>query len=444
MTMTEAVEAARREEEQGFQYLYESTYSYNFYLAGKYLKDDPDAINDVLQESYIKAFNSLFSLKDPEKFPKWFSMIVTRTSLNELRKKKENLFSQMQDEDGELDFSDNFESDRTDIQPEVSIEAAETKRLLKEILDTLTDEQRLCIIMYYFEEIPVKKIAEDLSVSENTVKSRLNYGRKHIKEKVEELEKNGTKLYGILPLPFFLFLLKSDCKNTNVKAGSVKKTLIRRKMERKYGGKLKKREALAVPDVGVIIGSIVVTVAIGVGLVYTTAQSHKNGDTVQSMETAIQEDVKDTLEDDSKEIESAVEDVAADVEGQESSEMVDSALATDPTPEPPIKDKVTPISSSGTIAFVKNNGDGTFLCKSGSEERTYAFKDDATIYMVSFSENADDEFMIQIPASAFNEIEFDKPFTYQGSELYDTTSGFTGNAYINGGFIIEFKQDFRD
>ena len=142
MTMTEAVEAACKEDEKGFRYLYESTYSYNYYLAGKYLRDDPDAVNDVLQESYIQAFNNLLDLRDPEKFPKWFSMIVTRTALNELRKKKATLFSQMQDEDSEIDFSDNFESDRVDIQPEASMDATETKRLLEEILDTLTDEQR--------------------------------------------------------------------------------------------------------------------------------------------------------------------------------------------------------------------------------------------------------------------------------------------------------------
>ena len=212
MTINEAVDAAKRGEEKGYQFLYESTYSYHFYLAGKYLRDDQDAVQDVLQESYIKAFRNLNQLQDPEHFSGWLSTIVTRTALNELRKRKNILFSQMQDEEGDFDISDRFESDRTDVQPELSFDEAETKRLLKEMLDALSDEQRICMIMYYFEELSVKEIAEILAVSENTVKSRLNYGRKNLKGKVLELEKKGTKLYSVLPIPLFLLLFRSEAK----------------------------------------------------------------------------------------------------------------------------------------------------------------------------------------------------------------------------------------
>ena len=46
--------------------------------------------------------------------------------------------------------------------------------------------------------------------SENTVKSRLNYGRKKIEAKVLDLEKQGTKLYSLAPVPFLLWLLKGE------------------------------------------------------------------------------------------------------------------------------------------------------------------------------------------------------------------------------------------
>ena len=78
------------------------------------------------------------------------------------------------------------------------------------MIDSLSDEQRFCIMMFYVEEMSVKEIAETLGVSENTVKSRLNYGRKNIKAQVLELEKRGTKLYAMAPLPFFLYLLLQD------------------------------------------------------------------------------------------------------------------------------------------------------------------------------------------------------------------------------------------
>ena len=98
------------------------------------------------------------------------------------------------------------------VQPEVVMDQNETTRLMKEIIDTLTDEQRICVTMFYMEQMSVKEMASVLEVSENTVKSRLNYGRQKIKDKVLDLEKKGTKLYGLAPIPFFLLLLKEDVK----------------------------------------------------------------------------------------------------------------------------------------------------------------------------------------------------------------------------------------
>lgn len=80
-----------------------------------------------------------------------------------------------------------------------------------EILDHLPEDQRVVIGMFYYEEMSVKDIAQTLGVSENTVKSRLSYGRKKIKEQVMDLEKRGTKLYNVAPFVFFLYLLgKAD------------------------------------------------------------------------------------------------------------------------------------------------------------------------------------------------------------------------------------------
>lgn len=81
---------------------------------------------------------------------------------------------------------------------------AETKRLMKEILDGLPEDQKLCVLMYYYEELSVSDIADALGCSTGTVKSRLNYARKKIRNDVEELERKGTKLYSVAPLPFIL------------------------------------------------------------------------------------------------------------------------------------------------------------------------------------------------------------------------------------------------
>ena len=219
MTFTEAVGLAKAGNEAGFTYLYEQTYKKSFYVAKKYMKNDDTEAEDVLQIAYVKAFNNLGQLEDPEKFQGWFSRIVANTSFRELQKKTPTLFSQMNDEDTDIKFEDTIENSNVDFQPEASIDGKETQRLVKEMLDTLSDEQRMCVMMYYYEDIPVKDEALILGVSENTVKSRLNYGRKAIKEKVLDLEKRGPKLYGILPIGFFIYLLKQDAAAATPLAG---------------------------------------------------------------------------------------------------------------------------------------------------------------------------------------------------------------------------------
>ena len=207
---TEAVQKAMKGDQEAYTYLYEKTYTKCFYLARKFLNSEHTA-QDIVQDAYVKAFKSLDTLEDPEKFPSWVGTIVSNLSKNELKRRKVTLFSETENEDGQ-DISDTFVDDRVSVQPEVVMDQNETTRLMKEIIDTLTDEQRICVTMFYMEQMSVKEMASVLEVSENTVKSRLNYGRQKIKDKVLDLEKKGTKLYGLAPIPFFLLLLKEDVK----------------------------------------------------------------------------------------------------------------------------------------------------------------------------------------------------------------------------------------
>ncbi|MGN1165948.1 MAG: RNA polymerase sigma factor [Lachnospiraceae bacterium] len=214
MNYTEAVDKAKQGENDAFTFLYEQTYQKAYYIALKYLKNETVA-QDVLQEAYVAAFKSLEQLDDPEKFPAWLSRIVATRSLNELKKKNPMLFSETENEEGQ-DISETFEDDRVDTQPELSIDQKETQRLIREIIEALSEEQRVCITMFYLDDMPVKEIAEILQVSENTVKSRLNYGRQKIKDKVLELEKKGTKLYGLAPIPFFLLLCREEASAAEI------------------------------------------------------------------------------------------------------------------------------------------------------------------------------------------------------------------------------------
>lgn len=210
MTYEQAVELAKRKEEAGYQFLYESTYREKYYIALKYMKNEEDAL-DILQDAYMKAFDKLDTLYEAEKFPAWLGMIVANTAKNALAKKKPILFSEMNIENEDEDaFDYQTEDENIENQPELSYTREETRELVRQLIGALSEEQRLCILMFHIEDMSIREIAEILDCSENTVKSRLNYGRKNLKTKAEELEKKGYKLYGIAPLMLLLYLLRVE------------------------------------------------------------------------------------------------------------------------------------------------------------------------------------------------------------------------------------------
>lgn len=79
MDYRQAVAAALAGDGQGFAWLYEATQHDMYYIALKYMKNEDDAM-DVLQDSYMKAWQSLASLKEPENFRAWFGRIVANTA----------------------------------------------------------------------------------------------------------------------------------------------------------------------------------------------------------------------------------------------------------------------------------------------------------------------------------------------------------------------------
>ncbi len=209
MTIAEAVELARSGREAGYRYLYETTYKSKYYLALQYMKNEDDA-QDVIQDAYIRAFSHLENLERPEAFSSWLGRIVANTAKNALVKKNPISFTDVENEDQEEDFTALIQDERIENQPELSYTREETRKLVHELIDSLSDEQRVCILMFHIEGESIKDIAQTLGCSENTVKSRLNYGRKNLKLKAEELEKKGYKLFGIVPLALLLRLLQKE------------------------------------------------------------------------------------------------------------------------------------------------------------------------------------------------------------------------------------------
>ena len=204
----ELVRRAKSGDQEALSDLYEQSYDQVYYTVRSMVRNEDDVF-DILQDSYVKAFTHLDSFEGGEKFTAWVRQIAANTARDWMKKTRPMLFSELEEVSGaDLPAEEWFEDERADHLPECVIERSETSRLIREILDELPEDQRAAIGMYYYEELSVKEIAAAMNASENAVKSRLLYGRRKIEKKVRELEKKGTKLYGLAPIAFLLWLLR--------------------------------------------------------------------------------------------------------------------------------------------------------------------------------------------------------------------------------------------
>lgn len=178
-----------------------------FYHCKKMLRNEDDAL-DATQEILIAMLTKLDSLKEPAAFWGWLSAMTANYCRNVLRRGGREV-QIPEDEEGNS-LLDTFETLDAQTVPDKAMDSAESRQMIMELIDNLPEAQRLCVLMYYYDEMGVKDIAAALDTSEGTIKSRLNYARKAIKEGVDRYAAQGVKLYGLAPLPFLVYLLKQD------------------------------------------------------------------------------------------------------------------------------------------------------------------------------------------------------------------------------------------
>ena len=207
--------AAKNGNKKGFEELYKRYYQKVYALARTTLKNDADA-EDVLQQTFINAWQNIGKLDDVTAFNTWIQRITLNQCYSLLRQRKENISIDFTEDDED---SEPIQLESDIMLPEVYAEQADLKVRLGRIIDDLSDVQRQTIMLFYFDQFSVEEIAKIMDCSENTVKSRLFLARKAIKTEIEEQErKTGTKFYGIAGIPLLPFakLFVEQVKNASI------------------------------------------------------------------------------------------------------------------------------------------------------------------------------------------------------------------------------------
>lgn len=136
---------------------------------------DHDLAQDVLQDTFIKAYQNFHQFKQDSQLYTWLYRIATNEALQQLNKLKR---MQKTDEDPEYHLQ-NLMADN------VSAEAEEIQVLLQKAIHSLPEKQKLVFTMRYYDDLPYEEISKILDMSVGTLKTNYHYA----KQKVEDFIK---------------------------------------------------------------------------------------------------------------------------------------------------------------------------------------------------------------------------------------------------------------
>lgn len=215
--LLDAVEAVKAGDKEAFQEIYHRTYQKTYKIARGFFPNSEQDQDDCVQTIYMHLYRKI-GFYNPENggFMSWFSVVaenVCRDEYARIAKKKGyevSLDGMKMNQDG--DETVEFEDEDLTFNPEAQLDLSETRRLVREIVDTLPDKLRQTVMLYYSGEYKQKDVARLLGISVPAVKNRLGSGKKLIEEQVLSLQKHGVKLYSMAPISFFAWLLSNDAK----------------------------------------------------------------------------------------------------------------------------------------------------------------------------------------------------------------------------------------
>lgn len=210
--MSDIKELARQAaagDRKAFDGLYEQTKKGVWFTCVSLLKNEENA-KDVMQETYLTAFEKLPALPNFDNIQGWLNKVAANKCKDRLRSSA----GEQREESGEAleDIPDDA------LFPEEYVMDKAKRAIITDIIENrLSEAQSRTIILYYFDEMTAAEIAELMGCHEKTVLYRLKTARLKIKQEVLRYEEeNGDRLHVILPIPILTLLLRAAAEDTAV------------------------------------------------------------------------------------------------------------------------------------------------------------------------------------------------------------------------------------
>lgn len=202
----EAVLAARAGDSQACGRLYEAFQDMVYSIALRETKS-PSLAEDIVQETFLEMMGAIHALREPEAFPAWLKAIACH-QCTRYYKRKETRHELTVDTPENLAILNSLQENRSAHLPEEAADRKELRETLLAMLERLPDAQSSALRMFYYDELPLKTIAQAQGVSVNTANTRLNRGRLAVKKSIDDYErKHGVRLHVLAFFPLFRWLL---------------------------------------------------------------------------------------------------------------------------------------------------------------------------------------------------------------------------------------------
>ena len=156
-----------------------AAYEKNVFNVALQMTGNREDAQDMGQEAFLKAYNSLPSFRGDSKFSSWLYRIVSNVCLDFKRRQSRRPSSSLtvEDDEGEtlqLDIADESQS------PEALLERKLTREAVRRGLASLPDEQRQILLLREIQGLSYEEIAEAMDLEPGTVKSRIFRARKKL------------------------------------------------------------------------------------------------------------------------------------------------------------------------------------------------------------------------------------------------------------------------
>ena len=210
--MNMALRLAQEGRTEGYKALYENTVEQQLTRAITFTGNTAQA-QMVVQQAYQYIFDQITQIPQVEVFSSWLSDIVAYYAVMQLREEEPDAFTEAENPDFRLEDDDmSITEPLDDAEVLTTYAPEEIETMTSRILSTLTEAEKICVLMHYQDRRSVAQVAEAVGCTEQIAETLIASGKKKLLDAEGHIATEDSRVRW-QPLPFALALLRLKAAN---------------------------------------------------------------------------------------------------------------------------------------------------------------------------------------------------------------------------------------